>query len=359
MQTLVYTVSDRAGNTATEKLYINVLPRYPKPIVFFNMIIVLILFLFLLFLLRYSKSIKLEKRIAKYAISPLHDNSLSLFDKFFIKYHHIMLKVSTFFEKSVFLTKYSKSFEKYLGIVNKNYTKPMEFIVSKVFIGFIFLLIAIFSKTLQGEVFSLYEIAIPLIVGFFIPDIIYFSKYKVYRAKLENDMLQAIIIMNNAFKSGRSISQAIDLVSDELEGPISEEFKKMALELSFGLSIEDVFKRFSKRIELEEVNYLTASLSVLNKTGGNIIKVFSSIEKTLFNQKKLRLELKSLTGASKIIVYILFVVPILFIVFISFIDPSYFVPLLTTPLGFIISSIILVVYVIYIFVVRKVMKVRM
>lgn len=359
MQTLVYTVSDRAGNTATEKLYINVLPRYPKPIVFFNMIIILILFLFLLFLLRYSKSIKLEKRIAKYAISPLHDNSLSLFDKFFVKYHYAMLKVSTFFEKSVFLTKYSKGFEKYLGIVNKTYTKPMEFIVSKVFIGFIFLLIAIFSKALQGEVFSLYEIAIPLIVGFFIPDIIYFSKYKVYRAKLENDMLQAIIIMNNAFKSGRSISQAIDLVADELEGPISEEFKKMALELSFGLSIEDVFKRFSKRIELEEVNYLTASLSVLNKTGGNIIKVFSSIEKTLFNQKKLRLELKSLTGASKIIVYILFVVPILFIAFISFIDPSYFVPLLTTPLGFMISSIILVVYIIYIFVVRKVMKVRM
>ncbi len=46
----------------------------------------------------------------------------------------------------------------------------------------------------------------------------------------------------------------------------------MHLELSFGLSVDVVFGRFAKRVELEEVSYLTASLSILNKTGGNIIK---------------------------------------------------------------------------------------
>lgn len=356
---LEYYVQDKAGNVATSTLNINVLPNYKGQIFFFNVLVMSFILLLSLMFIRYKKSIKLEKRIAKYTIDPLNDKSLSIFDKFFNNYHKLILKLSTPFEKSVFITKYSKHYEKYIGIVNKNFTKEMEFVVSKFFVGIIFLLIAIFSKTVQSKVLSLYEIIIPLTVGFFIPDIIYFSKYKVYRAKLENDMLQAIIIMNNAFKSGRSITQAIDLVSTELEGPIAEEFKKMSLELSFGLGIEDVFKRFSKRIELEQVNYLTASLTVLNKTGGNIIKVFSSIEKTLFNQKKLKIELASLTGASKIIVYILFVVPILFVAFISVVDPTYFVPLLTTPLGLILSFIIIIVYIIYIIVVRKVMKVRM
>ena len=96
----------------------------------------------------------------------------------------------------------------------------------------------------------------------------------MYRNRLENDLLQAIIIMNNAFKSGRSISQAIELVTKELKGPIAEEFKKMSLELSFGLSIDVVFKRFGERVKIDEINYLTSSLSILNKTGGNIIKVF-------------------------------------------------------------------------------------
>lgn len=359
LKELVYTVSDKAGNTSNLTVNINVIKDNSKQILFFDITIILILILLVIYFIRYLRSIKLEKRIAKYSIEPINDKSLSLFDKIFMRYHRLVSKVGDLLEKSVFIEKYSKRFEKYIGSIDRNYSKPVYFVASNLFVGIFFLGIAIFSKTINSEVLSFYEFIIPVIIGFFLPNLIYFSKYKVYRLKLENDLLQAIIIMNNAFKSGRSITQAINLVSVELDGPIAEEFKKMSLELSFGLSIEDVFKRFSERVKLEEVTYLTASLSILNKTGGNIIKVFSSIERTLFGQKKLKLELMSLTGGSKIIVYILFVVPILFVTFISIIDPEYFKPLLSTPLGLIITAAILVVYVIYIFVIRKIMKVRM
>ena len=319
----------------------------------------LIGFLILGLLLRYMNSVKKEKRISKYTIEPLKDKSLSVVDRFFKFYFNLVSKLTPYFKKSYFLSKYSKRFEKYIGTVDFNHKEAISFVVTKTFIGMIFLLIALVSKTLHSDILHIYEMIIPFGIGFFIIDVLYFTKYKIYRSKVENDLLQAIIVMNNAFKSGRSIIQAIDLVANELEGPIAEEFKKMSLEISFGLAIEDVFQRFSERIKLSEVSYLTASLSILNKTGGNIIKVFSSIEKTLFSQKKLKLELKSLTGSSKIIVYILFVVPILFVTFISIIDPTYFLPLLTTPLGLIITFVVITVYIIYIFVVRKVMKVRM
>ena len=190
-------------------------------------------------------------------------------------------------------------------------------------------------------------------------DIIYAYKYHKYRKKIEKDLLQAIIIMNNCFKSGRSITQAIEIVAEQLDGAISDEFKKMSLELSFGLDIEVVFDRFAKRIKLEEAAYLTSSLSVLNKTGGNIIKVFTSIEKTLFNRQKLNLELKSLTGSSRIIMYALTVMPVLFVIVISLINKDYYAPLFTHPLGFIIIGVIAILYVTYIIVVRKIMKVRM
>lgn len=235
----------------------------------------------------------------------------------------------------------------------------MHFIASKLIIAVFFLIIAIFAKTLQYEVLTFYEALIPFIIGFVMPDILFVYQYKRYRSRIENDLLQAIIIMNNAFKSGRSITQAIHLVTEELKGPIGEEFKKMELELSFGLSIDVVFRRFSSRVDLEEVSYLTASLSILNKTGGNIIKVFSSIEDSLFNKKKLKLEMMSLTGSSRIIMYALIIVPLLFIAFVSIINPTYFLPLFTSPLGILLIVIMLVLYVAYIYIVRKIMKVRM
>jgi tight adherence protein B len=139
----------------------------------------------------------------------------------------------------------------------------------------------------------------------------------------------------------------------------AEEFKKMHLELTFGLAIDVIFKRFSERIKLEEITYLTASLTILNKTGGNIIKVFSSIEKSLFNKKRLKLELASLTGSSKIIAYVLFILPFLFALVITLIDPTYFAVLYTNTLGYILLGIIVLMYITYIYFIRKIMKVRM
>ena len=359
LKEVIYTVSDSAGNTTSRKINVNVLENNSQSLFFVQMLIIFILFIISFVILRYRKSMRLEQRIAKYSIEPIKDESLSLMDEIIKKYFKRTKKISSFLKKSVFLTKYSKKYEKFTAMYHGSILEGMDFVTLKLFVSIIFLIVAIFSKTIQYQLLSMYEVCFPLIIGFFVPDIIFYSKYKIHRTKVENDLLQAIIIMNNAFKSGRSISQAILLVSTELDGPISEEFKKMHLELSYGLGVDVVFKRFSERINLEEVTYLTASLTVLNRTGGNIIKVFSSIEKNLFNKKKLKLELKSLTGSSKIIVYVLFAVPMLFVLFISLISPTYFVPLFTTPLGLIILSAIIVMYIIYIIFVNKIMKVRM
>ena len=110
---------------------------------------------------------------------------------------------------------------------------------------------------------------------------------------------------------------------------------------------------------MEEVTYLTASLSIINKTGGNIIRVFNSIEKTLVNKKKLRLELNSLTSGSKIIVNVLFFVPLLFVLFVGIVSPDYFMPFITNPFGILMLILIILLYIIYIIVIKQIMKVRM
>ena len=153
----------------------------------------------------------------------------------------------------------------------------------------------------------------------------------MFRKTIENDFISAITIMNNSFKSGRSITQAIDTVASQLKGPVGKEFHRMSVELLYGLELEVVFKRFAKRIGLEEATYLTASLTILNKTGGDIIKVFDNIERSMFDKRKLRLELASLTSGSKVVVYTLLGMPFFFGLVISLINPEYFLPFFTPP----------------------------
>lgn len=358
LKKLVYSVSDEAGNVANKTVNINVIRGTSSSLVALQVVFIALLVFASLLVLYFKRSINKEKRIAKFAIEPVYDKSESVFDKFMKSYYKVLNRVRNVLSAFTTIKKYSKRYDKYVGIVNHVYKDGLDFVANKIVMAFLFIFVAIFSKTLQYQVLRVYEISLPLIAGFFIPDIIYAYTYRRYCATIENDLLQAIMIMNNAFKSGRSITQAIELVTTELTGPVADQFKKLYMEINFGLSLEDAFKRLETRIPLEEVSYLTASITILNKTGGNIIKVFTSIEHTLFNKKKLKLELKSLTGSSRIISYMLFGIPVLFALLITILDPTYFVPFFESPLGIGLFLLMLIIYTLYVVSVVKIMKVK-
>ena len=305
---------------------------------------------------RYKNSLNITNRIEPFTVKPIKDKSLSISEKIIEKYQSFTKKLSKNFNKSLIAQKYSKKLEKYLPITKIHKTKE-DIFAGKIIISFIFASVAIFSKIVTFSFITGYELILIITLGFFVLDIIYFIKYKIFRWKIESDFIAAITIMNNSFKSGRSITQSIDTVANELDGYIGEEFKRMSLELLYGLEIDVVFERFSKRIGLEEANYLTASLTILNKTGGDIIKVFNLIEKNMFDKRKLRLELSSLTSGSRIVVATLLGMPFFFALVISMINKDYFLPLLTTQIGRILLIFMIIYYIIFVVVVRKIMKV--
>lgn len=352
-----YSVSDKAGNTTTETIYVTVKKDNTDIIRIGQLGIVIVLVLLIIFLNKYIRSIKLEKRFSKYTINSSKNKSISLFDTLYNEYLDFINNLSKILSKSVFLSKRSKRYEKYVTSLDED-NNTMKFMAKKVVIGVVFILFAIVVGLLTSRLVGVVEMLLAFIIGFYTLDIIYYYKYIKYKKKIENDLLEAISVMNNAFKAGMSITQAVNLVSRELKGPIAKEFEKISLEISLGLDIELAFKRFSNRVKSDEAVYLTSSLSVLNKTGGNIIKVFNSIEKNMFARRKLEQELKSLTSSSKLIMYVLMVVPLLFVIFINIINKDYFKPLFNNAIGIVLLVIMIVIYITYIIVVRRVLKLR-
>lgn len=321
-------------------------------------LIMLFLAFIIFYLIIYNNSLRLERRISKYSIDSIKDDAVSFFDLLHDWYFKIVYKVTKLLKKSALLSKYSLRFNKYITYENENDICAMDYVTNKFFIAVVFVLIVFLARIIEGVFPSLVDVLISFLVGFFVIDL-YFKFYDIIKKRqIEQDLLNAIIIMNNAFRSGRSVMQAIEIVSSELKGPISQEFKKMHLEISYGLSLDVVFERFSKRVESQEVSYITSSLSILNKTGGNIINVFSSIEKMLFNKRKLKQEMKSLTSSANMISKILLIMPFVFVAIILLLDSSYFDALINTSLGNVLLFVIILIYVLYAFIVNKIMKVR-
>ncbi len=309
-------------------------------------------------LFRFVKTVSLDKRFGPYSVEVLEDTNESLFDMLIEYYKGVIHKLSKVFVKSKVLTDYSNKYIKYSSSSRVNDIEKMNYISTKFIIGISCVLLLVLSVVFKPIVIDLYLIILVFLLGFFLLDIYLIIDDKIKRKRIEKDMNKAIIIMNNAFKSGYSIMQAIYLVHTELEGPISIEFKKMYMDITFGLNMEVVFKRFSERVNSVEANYMSASLAVLNKTGGNITQVFSSVERSSFTRKKLKDELDSVSASSRAVFKILVFIPIFLVGMLLLLSPTYFKPLFTNPLGILCLILSILIYVVYIIIIRKIVYVE-
>ena len=359
IKTVIYTACDEAGNCTTAKSYITVKKDYTSLIRVGQISFIIIGFLIFVFLYRYIRSIKLEKRFSRYSINSKKNTSISLFDTLYNKYIGFISSFSTILSKSKVIKTKATKYIKYNIAFNLNDQDGIKFVARKIFLGIIYAMLLFIIGIVRSNLINIFELFIPFILGFYTLDVIYYYRYYKYRKQIENDLLEAITVMNNAFKVGMSIIQAIELVTKELDGPISREFEKISTELSYGIDLDTAFRRFADRIKINEAVYLTSSLSVLNKTGGNIIKVFESIKKTMYSKKKLEQELKSLTSSSRFIMWVLIFVPVLFVLFIMAINPGYFKPLISNPIGYALILVMVLIYISYIFTVKRIMRVRM
>lgn len=322
-------------------------------------VIIAMLLVVLIIVIKNLKSYEFEKKFADFSLLSDKDLEISFFDRLHLSFWKIVHKLSKILKISKVIEKHSKKYERDITLNNRNIKDSMDYIAIKCLVGIAFSILYLITIFLQFLRFDFMKALVVFIIGYLLPNILILYRRKKRQDKIEDDLLKAIIIMNNSFKSGRNIMQAIETVKNELDGPIADEFKKISLDISYGLSLDTVFNRFYNRVQVEDAKYIASSLTLLNKTGGNIVKVFSMIEKSFFDKKKLKNELDSLTASSRFVFKMLVAMPLIFVVIINILNNDYFKPLISSAFGGFILVIIISLYILYILVVRKVLKVKM
>ena len=305
-------------------------------------------------LLRNKKVIFYIERIGEYGLDSVSKEPQTIYGNIITKYNKINSKLIKILANRRFKNKKDSS----LYILGTRYKNPLVYLADKLLLGLGFSLICFVTSVITGELINIMVFIISFMIGFYSLDIYVFYRKKTRVKMIREDLLKAIIIMNSVFKAGKTTVQALKIASEELPYPSNIEFQKMYRDITYGLPLDVVFERFSKRVDIEEAKYISSSLTILQKTGGNIVKVFTSIERSLFDKKKLREELKNLTVNSNMIIKVLMVVPIFFVGIISLLNSTYFNPLFESSRGLIILGIIIVMFSIYVFVLNKIMKVR-
>jgi len=171
------------------------------------------------------------------------------------------------------------------------------------------------------------------VLGYFIPQF-YLGFRQRGRLKAFNSQLgDTLVLMANALKTGYSLAQALDVVANKASPPINEEFDRVVKEVNLGAGIEESLGRMVRRTESSDLDMVATAIAINRKIGGNLSEILETISETIRERVRIKGEMSSMTAQARGSGYMITALPIVLAVFMYFVTPQYFAPMLGSPIG--------------------------
>jgi tight adherence protein B len=137
-------------------------------------------------------------------------------------------------------------------------------------------------------------------VGFRFPRLVLEVLKKRRGKRIDQQLMDGLILLSNSLKSGMDIVQGFRLVSQDLTPPISEEFGLVLKNYQLGTPFEKALEGMTERIESRLLSYMIKAIVLQRQVGGNLTQIFSRIVENIREESKLLEKTKALTAQQKI-----------------------------------------------------------
>ena len=137
----------------------------------------------------------------------------------------------------------------------------------------------------------------------------------------------------NALRAGFSFLQAMEMISKEMEPPISEEFQHVMRDIGLGATVERALDDMDKRMGSPDFSLVVTAVLIQQQVGGDLALILDTISETIQDRIKMRREVKTLTAQGRMSGWILIFTPIALALFMTSSNPNYLDPFFHHPIG--------------------------
>ncbi|MGZ3434023.1 MAG: type II secretion system F family protein, partial [Isosphaeraceae bacterium] len=186
-----------------------------------------------------------------------------------------------------------------------------------------------------GLVFQLPFYALPLGAGFLaaLPFLWLLKRKQKRIKKFIAAMPEAVELIGRALRAGHGLASGLHLVSEEMRGPIADEFNRVFEEQNLGIPIELSLRNMADRIPVMDVRFFVIAIIIQRATGGDLAEVLDKIGRLIRQRFELLGHVKALTAEGRLSGIVLLALPPGLLAFLSFSNYDYISPLFTTSVG--------------------------
>src|SRR5262249_11008316 len=134
---------------------------------------------------------------------------------------------------------------------------------------------------------------------------------KARREKILTQLPNTFDLMARVLRSGQSVAQALQAVTDTFDGPLAAEFAACLHQQNLGIRPEGSFHAMARRTGILEVRIFVMALLIQRQTGGNLSEVLERLAGLVRERLRLRGRVRTLTAEGRMQGLTLLVLPFL------------------------------------------------
>jgi tight adherence protein B len=164
---------------------------------------------------------------------------------------------------------------------------------------------------------------IGLLLSLGLPYLIVGRAIKKRVAQFNTRFPDAIDLLVRGLRSGLPVTETFQVVSQELPGPVGEEFKGIVERIRIGNTMEAALQESAVMLGTPEFQFFCITIQIQRETGGNLAETLSNLSDVLRKRAQMKLKIRAMSSEAKASAYIVGALPFFVFGVVWSMNPTY------------------------------------
>lgn len=133
----------------------------------------------------------------------------------------------------------------------------------------------------------------------------------------------AIDLLVRGLKSGLPVTETFQVVSQELPGPVGEEFRGVVERIRIGNTMEAALQESAEMLGTPEFQFFCITIQIQRETGGNLAETLANLSDVLRKRAQMKLKIRAMSSEAKASAYIVGALPFFVFGVVWTVNPGY------------------------------------
>jgi tight adherence protein B len=164
-------------------------------------------------------------------------------------------------------------------------------------------------------------------------------KYGQRMAEFGDQFSDALGVMANGARSGQTVLQTLESVSQDFDDPLRSEVEEVLSELRLGVPLDEALEHWVARMPGEDLEIACTAITVQRQTGGNVAEILETVALTIRERNKLFKQIRALTAQGRMSGWVMALLPVGMFVAMYLIAPARTGLLISHPIGLALTGV--------------------